>query len=85
MRNQILMIILGVITIVIGLVLSDTIISQAATSGSSASIGSFAGAQSLNDLIPLIYYAVVVMIAVGLMAAGAGGMFGVGPARGGRG
>ena len=76
MRNQILMIILGVITIVIGLVLSDTIISQAATSGSSASIGSFAGAQSLNDLVP-----VVVMIAVGLMAVGVGGFAGVGPAR----
>ncbi len=81
MRNQILMIILGVITIVIGLVLSDTIISQAATSGSSTSIGSFAGAQSLNDLIPLIYYAVVVMLAVSMMAVGAAGFAGVGPAR----
>lgn len=64
----------GVLTIVVGLVLSNTILSQAAASGSSASIGSFSGAQSLNDLVPLIYYAVVVLIGVGLMGIGARGI-----------
>lgn len=61
----------GVLTIVVGLVLSTTILSQAATSGASANIGSFAGAQALNDLIPLIYYAVVVLIGVSMMGLGA--------------
>ena len=35
-----------------------------------ASIGSFAGASSLNDLVPLVYYAVIVLIGVGMMALG---------------
>tara|TARA_Y100000310_G_scaffold340407_1_gene436083 strand:- start:2384 stop:2704 length:321 start_codon:yes stop_codon:yes gene_type:complete len=64
----------GVLTIVVGLVLSNTILSQAATSGASANIGSFSGAQALNDLVPLIYYAVVVLIGVGLMGIGARGL-----------
>ncbi len=65
----------GVLTIVVGLVLSNTILSQASTSGSSANIGSFSGAQALNDLVPLIYCAVVVLIGVGLMGVGAKGIY----------
>ena len=61
----------GVLTIVVGLVLSNVILTQAAQAGSSSAIGSFSGAQALNDLIPLIYYAVVVLIGVGLMGVGA--------------
>ena len=79
MSTRITMIILGVITIVVGLVLETTILSQAATAGSSASIGSFSGAQSLNDLVPLIYNAAVVMLGVGMMAIGAAGFAGKGP------
>ncbi len=78
--SRIMLIVMGVITIVVGVVLADTILAQAASSGSNANIGSFAGAQALNDLVPLIYYAVVVMIAVGMMGLGALGFTGRGPA-----
>ena len=73
-KNSIGAVVGGVLTIVVGLVLSNTILSQAAASGSSANIGSFSGAQALNDLVPLIYYAVVVLIGVGLMGVGARGI-----------
>ena len=62
----------GVLFIVFGLVLSDTILSQAATSGGSANIGSFSGAQSLNDIVPLVYYTIIVVGGVTLI--GVGGM-----------
>ena len=54
-----------------GLILSDIILDQAATSGGAATIGSFSGAQSLNDLVPFVYYAVVVIGGVGLIGIGA--------------
>ena len=78
--SRIMLIIVGVITIVVGLVLETTILSQAATAGSNTNIGSFSGAQALNDLVPLIYNAVVVMIGVGMMAVGGAGLAGRGPA-----
>ena len=83
MQNQrITSIIMGVIVIVVGLVLETTILSQAATAGSNANIGSFSGAQSLNDLVPLIYNAAVVMLGVGMMAIGVAGFAGRGPMSG---
>ena len=54
-QQNIAAIIGGVLTIVVGLVLSTTILAQAAASGGGATIGSFAGAQALNDLVPLVY------------------------------
>ena len=62
----------GVLTIVVGLVLANTVVTQAASV--TASIGSFAGASSLNDLVPLVYYAVIVLIGVGMMALGGYGI-----------
>ena len=50
-------ILIGVIGLVVGLVLAPTIITQATTSGTTTGIGSFTGAQSINNLLPLIYYA----------------------------
>jgi len=82
MSSKILLIIVGVITIVIGLVLEGTILTQAASSGSNANIGSFSGAQALNDLIPLIYNSVIVLTGVGMMAIGGLGFAGRGPAGG---
>ena len=80
MQNQrIISIIMGVIVIVGGLVLETTILSQAASAGSNANIGSFSGAQSLNDLVPLIYNAAIVMLGVGMMGIGAAGFAGKGP------
>jgi len=82
--QRITAIIMGVIVIVVGLVLETmTVLSQAATSGGKANIGSFSGARSLNDLIPLIYGAAVVMLGVGMMLIGAAGFAGLGPKRGG--
>ncbi len=69
----------GVITLVIGMVLASTVNSQAATTGASANIGSFTGAQALNDLIPLVYIAAIVMVGVGLIGMGGAGYMGVGP------
>jgi len=71
--------IFGVLIIVVGLVLESTILSQAATAGSSANIGSFSGAQDLNDLVPLVYNAAVVVMGVGLIGLGAAGIGGKGP------
>jgi len=68
-----------VIVIVVGLVLETTVLSRASTAGSNVVIGSFSGAQSLNDLVPLIYKAAVVMLGVGMMAIGAAGFAGRGP------
>ena len=76
--QRITAIIMGVIVIVVGLVLETTVLSQAATAGGNANIGSFSGAQSLNDLVPLIYNAAVVMLGVGMMAIGAAGFAGRG-------
>ena len=72
---------MGVIVIVAGLVLETSVPSQASTAGSNANIGSFSGAQSLNDLMPLIYNAAAVMLVVGMMAIGAAGFAGRGPMR----
>ena len=69
----------GVITLVIGMVLASTVNTQAATTGASANIGSFTGAQALNDLIPLVYIAAIVMVGVGLIGMGGAGYMGVGP------
>ena len=69
------------IVIVAGLVLETSVLSQASTAGSNANIGSFSGAQSLNDLMPLIYNAAAVMLVVGMMAIGAAGFAGRGPMR----
>ena len=77
--QRITSIIMGVIVIVVGLVLEVTVLSTASDAGGNANIVSFSGAQSLNDLVPLIYNAAVVMLGVGLMGVGAAGFAGKGP------
>ena len=79
MKQAFMAIIGGVLVLVVGLVLSGTILSRAASSGSDASIGSFAGAQALNDLVPLMYYAVLVLFSVGLLSVGGAGLANRGP------
>ena len=69
----------GVITLVIGMVLASTVNTQAASTGAASNIGSFTGAQALNDLIPLVYIAAIVMVGVGLIGMGGAGYMGVGP------
>ena len=79
MRSSIGSIIGGVLVIVVGLVLASTILTQAASAGAAANIGSFSGARDLNDLVPLIYYAGIVVIGLGLMSIGGAGVVGRGP------
>ncbi len=80
MNAKIVAIVLGVLTLTIGMVMGDVIISVAATSGG-ASIGSFTGASALKDLVPLVYYAAIVVIGVGLMGVGLAGYASRGPLR----
>lgn len=61
----------GVLFLVFGLILADTILTQAASSGTNTNIGSFSGAQALNDLTPFIYYTVVVVGGLGAIGVGA--------------
>ena len=82
MKNQMTAIVMGVIIIVVGLVLESTILNRAATAGSDTNIGSFAGAQALNDLVPLVYNAAIVLLGVGLIGLGSLGMVGKGPMKG---
>lgn len=42
-------------------------------------VTSFAGAKSLNDLVPLVYYTIIVMISVSLIGIGTVGFTGRGP------
>ena len=79
MQGRIVAIVSGVLTIVIGLVLADIVVGQSATSGGGNSIGSFSGAKSVNDLVPLIYYTAIVMLGIGMIGIGAGGFMGRGP------
>ena len=72
MRNQIVSIVSGVITLVIVMVLATTVNTQAAALGSAANIG---------DLIPLVYIASILMIGVALIGLGGAGFAGIGPLR----
>ncbi len=58
--------------------------SEVRDTGISNHLFEFSGAQSLNDLVPLIYNASVVMLGVGMMAIGAAGFAGRGPMGGDR-
>ena len=83
-RTPLFALIGGVLFLVMGLVLSTTILDQAATSGGSANIGSFSGAQSVNDLIPLLYYFGLAVGSMTLIGLGGAGIAGRGPLAGGR-
>jgi hypothetical protein len=72
----------GVVALVIGMVLMTTVQDQAATSGASANIGSFSGAKSINDLIPLVYISAILLLGVALFALGGAGFAGKGPLKG---
>lgn len=83
MQGRIVAIIAGVLTITIGLVLGTIVVDQAATAGAdTGKIGSFAGARSIMNLVPLIYYTAIVMLGVGMIGIGAGGFMGRGPMAG---
>jgi len=85
MKQGFIALLSGVLILVIGLVLASTIISSAVTAGTTTSIGSFSGAQSINDLMPLLYYAGLAVSSLGLMGIGGAGVAGRGPLGRGRG
>ena len=70
---------IGMLTIVIGLILLNTVIDTASTTGSDAQIGSFTGTQSVNDLAPLVFASAVVAGGVALVAMALAGYAGKGP------
>lgn len=69
----------ALLVMVIGLVLAGTVISVAVTAGTVTGIGSFTGAQSLNNLMPLLYYFILIALSVSGMAIGGAGLAGKGP------
>ena len=71
----------GAITLVISTGLTSTMNTQAYSTGAAANTGSFTGAQALNDLIPLVYIAAMVMVGVGLIGMDGAGYMGMGPMR----
>ena len=81
MQARIVSIVGGVITLVIGLVLSGVITETASKVGANSMLTSFSGAKAINDLVPLIYFTVIVMVAVGMIGVGLGGFMGRGPMR----
>jgi hypothetical protein len=74
-RDQIALIIGGVLALVFGILLADVVIDTTTTALTNASIGSFAGASAIGGLIPFIYFTVVILLAVGMMGIGAKGMY----------
>jgi len=69
----------GVLVLIFGLILADVVIDSSVTALTNAAIGSFAGASAVGGLIPFVYFAAILGIAVGLMAVGFGGFVGKGP------
>lgn len=70
MRNNILLIMGGVLGLVFGLILSDVVIDSTTTALTNASIGSFAGATAIGGLVPLVYFVVVITGALAMIGAG---------------
>lgn len=60
----------GVIFLIFGLILAEPIITTATAAGSDDEIASFTGSKALNDLLPFVYYAVVLVAGVGMIGGG---------------
>ncbi len=69
----------GLLFLVMGYAFASPVLSFAATAGALATIGSFVGAQSVNDLGPIIYFFMVILGAMGAMGIGGLGLAGRGP------
>ena len=76
MTNQLVAILVGILTLVIGLVLADVVLEAVTVPSERAE--SFAGAPAVNNLIPVVYFTVVVAIGIGMIGSGALGMMGRG-------
>ena len=80
MTNSLVAILVGVLTLVIGLTLGPVVLQSIADADPavSASGRDFAGASSVNRLIPVVYFSVIVAIGIGMIGAGALGTMGRG-------
>ena len=59
----------GVVFLLVGLIVGPIVVGQAATAVTG--IGSFAGATAMKDLIPFLYYVILVIVSVGMIGWGA--------------
>ncbi len=66
------LIIASVILLVIGLAFGVLVLNQTSNAGADPSLGSFAGASALLDLVPLVYMSLIVLITAAMMSAGLG-------------
>jgi hypothetical protein len=79
MQRAILSLIMGVITLVVGLVLADVVIDNVTTALTNTSIGSYSGATGIGGLIPMLYFVVMIAMTIGLVSLGGAGLAGRGP------
>jgi hypothetical protein len=71
MGGNIQLVVGGMIVFIVGLIVAGVVNTIAATQGTAANIGSFSGAQNLNDLLPTIFYIGLLIIGLGSMGIGA--------------
>lgn len=71
MGNNLMLVLGGMVTIVVGATLAGITIDTAATTGANTNIGSFSGAKSFNDLLPLVFYIGLIVVGLGAMGIGA--------------
>ena len=78
MRARFNAIAVGIFIIAIGCMLEPFVVGQSEMTGGT-SIGSFAGAKSIVDLLPIIYRTAIVVFGLGSIGIGLGGFIGRGP------
>lgn len=71
MQSNIMLVIGGMMVFIIGLIVAGVVNTIASTQGAAANIGSFSGAQNLNDLLPTIFYIGLLVVGLGAMGIGA--------------
>lgn len=78
MQARLIAIGFGILIIAIGFIIEPLVVEQAPMTGGT-SIGSFAGAKSIVDLLPIIYRFSIVLLGLGSIGIGVGGFLGKGP------
>lgn len=85
MGGNIMLVVGGMVSFIVGLIVAGVVNSIASTQGSDATINSFSGAKNLNDLLPTIFYIGLLVIGLAAMGIGGAGLAGRGPRAGMRG
>ncbi len=60
----------AVLIMVIGSIFSGVVLTQFASSGASTLAPSFSGAKATNDLMPTLYYLILIIISLSLLIGG---------------